>query len=636
MKRIYVSRSSLTLCLLAIFSFFGGGNCVKAQQLQEIFTETFEGFTFNGTEWSASSTEIKTADFNKKTTNQGWTVAKAFAGLKCVKFGGSSGGGSVITPELKHEGDAILTFEAGSWNNDNTTLTLSVQNGGSLSIVKKNDVSLEEGASSIQLTNKVWDTYTVALTGLSATSQIKITGTKRFFLKNIKVFADTSSPITYAAPKFDLEAGSYVIGQRLNITSSEGTNIVYSVNGGAEVTAATNAVGYRFPAPGEYKVKAKAVPAAADDENKESAWTEDITYNITENIQAAGAGNLVEIWKEDFTGMTDATKPANYTFKNGGTNTKLYNENLATGVAPELLVSKGGGVFTVVLDDLKGCSGEMTLTFKSNNGNCTVATTTQGCKVSGYSFANNVASCTVTVPEGTASLTLTFTNTKSGNTRVDDFLLTAEGKGSSEGDYYPLVLGALGISTFAAAQPYVMPDGMQGGIVTVDEAKGEATVTYLYKAGDVVPAREALVLKGTAGTEYGLVLTAEEGVRAEENRLRPALTYDRIDAEAGTKSYIFANDADRGLGFYFQGRDGDGSGVEGIYGKAYLSVTATAAVRGFVLKDGEATGIGEAAIDALRTARRGVYTIAGVRVGATAEGLPAGLYIVDGRKVLVK
>lgn len=304
-------------------------------------------------------------------------------------------------------------------------------------------------------------------------------------------YAVLTLTIPHAAPTLDLAAGSYVIGRRLNIVSAEGTNVVYSVNGGDEVTVSGNAASYRFPAPGEYRIKAKTVPAAGD-ENRESDWTDEVTYHITENI--------------------------------------LHDP--------------------------------------------------------------------------------------------------------ADGAYYPLTPGPLGIGTFATLQSYVMPEGLKGGTVTVDG--DEATVTYRYTAGTVVPARTALMLKGTPGTEYRLMLTDKEGDTAAGNRLLPALTYDRIAAEAGTKSYIFANDAEYGPGFYFQGTDGDGSAVEGIYGRGYLSVEATNAIRGFVLREGEATGIGGAGTDVPRTAGKGIYTIGGVRVGDTVDGLPAGFYIVDGRKVIVK
>lgn len=213
-----------------------------------------------------------------------------------------------------------------------------------------------------------------------------------------------------------------------------------------------------------------------------------------------------------------------------------------------------------------------------------------------------------------------------------------------EPPYYPLTLSPLGISTFAALQNYIMPDGLHGGTVTLDEAKEEATVTYNYKAGQVVPARTALILKATDehtsdtqnGQEYHLMLTDREGDTPLGNRLLPALTYDRIPAENGTKSYILADDTERGLGFFFQGKDSDGSAVEGIYGKGYLSADAASDVRAFLLKDGLTTPIGNMTAPSGTTADTQLHTISGIRIHLPFDRLPAGIYIVNGQRMIVR
>jgi hypothetical protein len=49
------------------------------------------------------------------------------------------------------------------------------------------------------------------------------------------------------------------------------------------------------------------------------------------------------------------------------------------------------------------------------------------------------------------------------------------------------------------------------------------------------------------------------------------------------------------------------------------------------------TGISKVKVDKTNEASKGIYTINGVRLNATsAEELPAGLYIIDGQKVVVK
>jgi D-sedoheptulose 7-phosphate isomerase len=84
------------------------------------------------------------------------------------------------------------------------------------------------------------------------------------------------------------------------------------------------------------------------------------------------------IWQEDWSEVTDFTMnpnifKSNYTFtgsvlKEDGTvksGTKFYNESMAGGTAPELLIAKNGGSFMVSIL-LNGKSGNMTLTYKCN------------------------------------------------------------------------------------------------------------------------------------------------------------------------------------------------------------------------------------------------------------------------------
>lgn len=599
-----------------------GGNFVKAQTLIPIFEEYFAAST--GTMgWSGNvATGTLTAD------KTGWIFQNGYGAGGSAKFGTKSSLGSATTPALNYAGNATLTFKAGAWSGDQTTLKISVLNGGSSDV------------SSVSIPDAQWGTFTVKLINLTEASQVKFEGTQasksRFFLDDVVVSVEPTGSSILSVPTLDLSAGEYIIGQTLTMTAPAGANLVYSVNDGAEINVASETAGYRFPATGTYSVKAKSVPAVADDSKTESDWTDAVTYNVVENIVLSGAETDVVIWSENFEGMTTETKPSNYVFTNGGSTTAIYTSGGASAGSelPELLISKSNGVFKVTLDDLKGLSGDFTLTFKSNKG-CTISTTAP-CSVSDYSFTDHDASCKVNVPAGTTSLTLTFTNTDTkNNTRVDDFLLVST-KPAVDNDYYPFTVSSVGLSTFAAQKAYVMPEGLEGGVVTINPDKADvAEVTYLYTAGDIVPAREALLLKGTPNADYQLMLSKDAGSVKAYCCLKPALTYDAISAGGDEKFYIFANDATGGLGFYFQGADGDGSKVEGIYGKAYLAVSGTNPVRGFRLGGGDVTGIDHIESE-VQAAGTSIYTIGGVRVGSSVEALPAGFYIVNGRKVLVK
>lgn len=151
----------------------------------------------------------------------------------------------------------------------------------------------------------------------------------------------------------------------------------------------------------------------------------------------ASIGNLyaaeVVLWEEDFSSNSSLE---GYVVGNGtgGGTTKIMSgksDNFAKGTVPELLIAKKGGYFQVTVPDLKGLSGKMTLTFKSNKTDAkfaNVTATTSGVTVSADpTNSNGVWTADFMVPEGVTSLTFKVTNTdnarKAQNGRYDDFKL---------------------------------------------------------------------------------------------------------------------------------------------------------------------------------------------------------------------
>lgn len=326
------------------------------------------------------------------------------------------------------------------------------------------------------------------------------------------------------------------------------------------------------------------------------------------------------IWSEDFT----SNDLSAYTIVDGGSDTKLYNEELAGGTAPEILIGKSTGSMEVNIGSLQGLHGRFLLTFNSNNGISAITTTTPGVTIGKITFSKPNGSCEITVPRGVNTLNLKFKNTnKSSNTRVDNFLLVHAG--------YTLPISQYGYSTFASPRAYVVPAGLEGAIVTVEG--NVANTEYVYTEGDIVPAGAGLLYKGTASTSYTIDVADEAATEVyAENCMKGFLQDAPLAVAADTKAYIFANDSEDGLGFYLQG---DGSVLNLSYGKAYLSIPATLAsqLKGFRLNLGEATGISGVTNQEAET---GVYSLSGVRVGNTLNGLPGGVYIVGGKKVIVK
>lgn len=136
----------------------------------------------------------------------------------------------------------------------------------------------------------------------------------------------------------------------------------------------------------------------------------------------ASIGNLyaaeVVLWEEDFS----SNKLTGYVVGNASTR----GENYAEGVAPELMLN-ANGYLQVTVSDLKGLSGKMTLTFKSNKTEAKfakVTTSTTGVTVSTTPTNNSgVWTADFTVTEGVTSLTFKVTNASTKNGRYDDFKL---------------------------------------------------------------------------------------------------------------------------------------------------------------------------------------------------------------------
>lgn len=220
----------------------------------------------------------------------------------------------------------------------------------------------------------------------------------------------------------------------------------------------------------------------------------------------------------------------------------------------------------------------------------------------------------------------TYTNKVSGNIGLGSIYITKQGDATT----MPLSISAAKYATFFSDKAIVMPEGVSGNIVTIDGA--QANLTEEYVAGDIVPANTPLLLSAEAGT-YNAPFTAATNTQNAENLLKGALTNDVITAPANTLLYIFANDSESGLGFYWQKDSGNGQQVKNMAGKAYLQVPTTSPVQGFRLNLGDTTGI--TAVESTN-ANAPVYTLSGVRVNGSLNNLPAGIYIVGGKKVYVK
>ena len=222
---------------------------------------------------------------------------------------------------------------------------------------------------------------------------------------------------------------------------------------------------------------------------------------------------------------------------------------------------------------------------------------------------------------------VTLKNTlSSGHFRIQKIIVTTE---------LPTSVGTItiatpeGFGTYYNSNSYILPKGLTAFGYTKANTDGTLVKTEEFTGGDVVPANAALVVKGNEG-EYECYVTDQAAMKTLEGNLLKGVTTDtKIEAKSGVKRYILTRADDGILAFY---RTNTGN-INVKANRAYLEVPTAMAVASFCL-EGTATGINNVVTTA---AKQGIYTISGVRLNATTtKGLPAGIYIVDGKKVIVK
>lgn len=197
-----------------------------------------------------------------------------------------------------------------------------------------------------------------------------------------------------------------------------------------------------------------------------------------------------------------------------------------------------------------------------------------------------------------------------------------------------------GFATYYTDKAFVMPENVQGGIVTkANKETNQLTISYNYQPGTVVPAKTPIVLKGEKG-DYTVNYTTSEETAPAGNMLYGA---ENVDAEGKTfvegtnvKYYKLALGNDGKCGFYWGAADG--AAFEYTANRAFLAIDitdASQAPEGFSL-DGDG---GTTDIDGVMNGNDGsqkIYTITGVYAGKSLDKLPKGIYIVGGKKVAVK
>lgn len=190
-----------------------------------------------------------------------------------------------------------------------------------------------------------------------------------------------------------------------------------------------------------------------------------------------------------------------------------------------------------------------------------------------------------------------------------------------------------GYATLFSQHAIIVPEGMEAAVAT-NVVDGRLAIDYRYPAGAVIPASTGVLLKAEAGN-HGYNVATTDATAPADNLLKGSVE-DATTVGDNCLFYMLSYDLnDENLGFYWGAENGAAFTNEG--GKAYLAVpqaTANGAI-GFALDGSLVTAIGQATADTNAPAK--IYTIDGRLMQQTRTAdLPRGLYIVNGKKVIIK
>lgn len=406
-------------------------------------------------------------------------------------------------------------------------------------------------------------------------------------------------------PTFSVAAGGVTEGTLLTLTVGDGgTKVVYTTDGTDPTVSSdeyTSAIAINNPT----TIKAASVDGG---NNLSAIVTNAYTIVVTKEIT---------LWSEDFSDYSADDVPSDGTYSyecaDGASTTKIYEEKLAGGTSPELLVNKSGYFqATIPLDNI---SGNLTLTYYTNNTNLTVSSTTEGVTLTGnINPIGSKSKSTVTISGVTTSMKSLIINfaATGGNCRLDNIVLKANMQFSTE----PVTVSAVGYATYCSANALdFTASEVKAYVGTV--SGGNLTFTPVTK----VPANTGLLLYKKDGAMVNVpVIASADPVGTN------CLTGVNEATSISSDDYIL-NKVGENVGFYKAG-----SFTSLAAHRAYITSTAAAGIKNFVLNFDETDGIVEIMRNGDNEKMSAIFDLSGRRVSKPTKGI----YVKNGRKFIVK
>ena len=187
-------------------------------------------------------------------------------------------------------------------------------------------------------------------------------------------------------------------------------------------------------------------------------------------------------------------------------------------------------------------------------------------------------------------------------------------------------------ATYSNTNAFVVPENLTVAKVDVYGSETKLLAVNPFNAGDIVPANTGVMVSASTPGEKSILLTTG-GEKINDNMLRPSgpngITAEEMaEADLNCTYYRLTMHNGTDIGFWWGAEDGDAFQLGA--NKAYLAVpNTTGDIKGFAFSD---IVDGIKAVETTETESNAIYNLAGQRVSKMQKGI----YIVNGKKVLVK
>ena len=200
-----------------------------------------------------------------------------------------------------------------------------------------------------------------------------------------------------------------------------------------------------------------------------------------------------------------------------------------------------------------------------------------------------------------------------------------------------LTISSVGYATlFYSDRNLVVPEGVTAYTYTANE--NDIEILQTFGSGDVIPKACGVVLEAeNQGTEqeFTFVVSETDAEAVEGNLLYGLDEGGRTVGPDGTENYTFfmlsLDKNNENVGFYYGAKKG--GAFEALPHKAYLAIPKPNGINATSFTFDDLNGIKGIESDSIME-RGEVYTLSGIRVNGNQ--LPKGIYIVNGKKVVIK